>query len=680
VNRILQRLAVSYKALRQLGPQAMLQYTRYRFALQSGLLKRATSSDPANVPDHETAFRFTSSDLLRLPDREKLREFLGTDGIRKTLAEADEILAGQVRLFGGEPVPLRLRPPGPLVHWTLYERGRVPWGSEDVKLIWEPARFGWAFTLARAYFLKKDERYPAAFWKYTETFLDANPTNQGPNWASAQEAALRLMAFTFVFYVFADSPHTTLERSFRLGAAIAAHAARIPPTLSYARAQHNNHLLTEAAGLYTAGLALAAHPKASHWRSLGQHWLNVGLQEQIDEDGNYAQHSTNYHRLMLQTALWAQALQNLSQTPLFSSETRHKLAQAVHWLVKITDPSSGQVPNLGPNDGAYIFPLTSCPFQDYRPVIQAASQTFLNERPFSKGAWDEMGSWFNCPETEQAQKRSEPSILHPVDRTPHVLKGPSSDTWAYLRAARFQSRPGHADQLHLDLWWRGLNIAQDAGTFFYNAAPPWENALAHTAFHNTVTIQDQDQMHQAGRFLWLDWAQAKVGEYEQTDQGSLASLSVQHSGYQHLGVLHQRKVSAGEQFWLVEDNLVKIQTEKQKAPEAPLKIRLHWLVPDWRWNIKEDIRRGLYSIRIKSPYGWITIETTVTGPSGTPIQAEAALVRAGELLYGLGFAEPPLGWFSPTYAHKIPALSFSLACSCSIPLTFVTRWILRQQV
>ena len=33
------------------------------------------------------------------------------------------------------------------------------------------------------------------------------------------------------------------------------------------------------------------------------------------------------------------------------------------------------------------------------------------------------------------------------------------------------------DQLHLDLWWRGLNIAQDAGTYLYNADPPWDNPL-----------------------------------------------------------------------------------------------------------------------------------------------------------------------------------------------------------
>ena len=90
--------------------------------------------------------------------------------------------------------------------------------------------------------------------------------------------------------------------------AVADHAARIPPTLVYARAQNNNHLLSEAAGLYTAGLALPDHPQAAHWRELGWKWLNHAFQRQIAADGTYTQHSTNYHRLMLQAALWVHAL------------------------------------------------------------------------------------------------------------------------------------------------------------------------------------------------------------------------------------------------------------------------------------------------------------------------------------------------------------------------------------
>ena len=45
-------------------------------------------------------------------------------------------------------------------------------------------------------------------------------------------------------------------------------------------------------------------------------------------------------------------------------------------------------------------------------------------------------------------------------------------------------------------WLLGIarNVALDAGTYSYNAPQPWANPLAQTAYHNTVTVDDLDQM------------------------------------------------------------------------------------------------------------------------------------------------------------------------------------------
>src|SRR4029077_18696339 len=82
------------------------------------------------------------------------------------------------------------------------------------------------------------------------------------------------------------------------------------------------------------------------------------------------------------------------------------------------------------------------------------------------------------------------------------------NSWALVRAGRYTRRPFQSDQLHVDLWWHGLNLARDAGTYLYNGDPPWNNGFSGTAVHNTVTLDHQDQMRHAGRFLWVDWAQA----------------------------------------------------------------------------------------------------------------------------------------------------------------------------
>jgi hypothetical protein len=665
------RFSILYKALRELGPRAMGLYGLYQLQLRSGALERRTQASTAAAA-RQAAGQLCATPLTNLPERTSLETACGADGVRRALAEADEIAAGQVRLFGGPPMPLNLRPAEPLLHWSAYEKGRPAAPDGDVKWVWEAGRFGWAFTLGRAYRLCTDERYPQAFWSYAEQFWQANPPYDGPHWLSAQEAALRLMALAFAGQVFLGSQHSTPQRLARLAGSIAEHAARIPPSLAYARAQNNNHLLSEAAGLYTAGLALSNHPQAPHWRSTGWKWFQRGLQSQIDGQGAYIQNSANYQRLLLQLALWMQCLAAHDPQAHMPDESRQRLADATTWLLALLDPASGGVPNLGPNDGAHLLPLASCPFQDYRPTLQAAAQVFLGSRPLESGAWDELALWL-APASAQA----EPNV--PVRRqaasTPNVLRHPDLPSWAYLRAAHFSGRPGHADQLHLDLWWRGQNLALDAGTYRYNAPPPWDNSLAFTAVHNTLTVNQRDQMTAAGRFLFVDRAQAEVL------QAAESQLTARHNGYRELGWWHQRSLQVLPQGWLVTDWI--LPAKPGGGPVESVQARLQWLLPDWEWELQDTC------LRLLSDSGWVDLEVTAeigsdfgtearAGQPAEPDTMSLQIVRAGELIYGRGEISPTWGWFSPTYGYKYPALSLSATLRGQAPLGFTSRWRIPQ--
>jgi hypothetical protein len=724
MSSLARRAAIALKALRQLGPRQAGLYAGYQLLLRTGVLRRLTPE--AAQRNTQLALR----PLFNLPPSSDLLPLLGPNGLAHLRAEADEIAAGQVRLFGGEPVPLVLTSSTPRYHWTEYETRRAP--RADIKLVWEPARFGWAFTLGRAYHLTGDERYPEAFWRHAETFWQANPPNRGPNWASAQEVALRLMAFVFAAQVFASSLHTTPTRLARLAQSVAGHAVRIPPTLAYARAQNNNHLLSEAAGLITAGLALPDHPQAARWLKLGRRWFEHGLCTQIAPAGAYCQHSANYHRLMLQLALWVAGVQveggrlkgegmtfdfrtfgKLRASP----STFDRLSAATRWLMALCDPETGRLPNLGPNDGAYVFPLTVGPFSDYRPVLQAAARAFLREDAFEPGPWDEMSLWLQVEGSglkgglrTSGRLGFGPSTFNV--QQPAILRNTQHGSWAYLRAARFTSRPGHADQLHLDLWWRGLNIAQDAGTYLYNALPPWDNALSNAFVHNTITVNGQDQMTRAGRFLYLDWAQAEIIVHERAEDGAWERITAQHDGYRRLGVIHRRQVTAHRDGrWVVEDSLSEVvrpalsvrrsETDlgahaegltkgyrSKVKPSTSTTFDLHWLLPDWPYELQIADGR----LRICSPYGWIVLQVKVVTnlspatcnlqPPCTlhPAPCNLRLIRAGELLHGPGPASPIQGWTSPTYGTKIPALSLSVEVAAPLPITLMSEFIFPQEV
>ena len=640
---MLSRFQRLYKTVAQLGLTQVGLFALYKLGLKTGYFKRKATTHFPN-PTLRLLFNF--------PTKEELLSVLGEDGLKHLITEADEIVDGRFRIFGGGLTEIELDLGLPPRHWTEYEthKADIPYAHlphPDIKYIWEPARFGWAFTLGRAFHATDERKYVEAFWRYFETFDKANSVNMGPHWMNGQEVAIRLMALVWAAQAFWDARVSTNQQLGRLTESIAEHAECIPMTLLYARSQNNNHLLSEAAALYTASLALPDHPDAGKWRKLGIKWLNWSFENQIDENGEYIQRSVNYHRLMLQLAVWVNAIDESSW---MTEKARRNLANATRWLADLTDPLSGNAVNLGSNDGAYIFPLANGDFRDYRPVVQSASQAFLSGTSFQNNQWDEISLWFQ-PANFQTFKPSNESA-------PCVVK-PENSTWAHLRVADGNLRLAHADQLHLDLWWQGMNITLDPGTYLYNVEAPWDNPLAATEYHNTVTVNKQDQMTRASRFMYLDWSRGHLTEKTEN------KIIAEHNGYRELGITHRRAVSFARNTWRVKDNLQTFE------PSNLLTYKLHWLLVDGEWQVESSDEKIEISLRTEA--GLLNISLLVSRFTSSNF----SLARAGELLYGTAEVSPARGWYSPTYGVKIPAISLALEVTTVDAVQFTTEFNLK---
>jgi hypothetical protein len=236
------------------------------------------------------------------------------------------------------------------------------------------------------------------------------------------------------------------------------------------------------------------------------------------------------------------------------------------------------------------------------------------------------------------------------------------------------------------LWWRGLNIAQDAGTYLYNAPPPWDYPLANTVVHNTITIDEQNQMTRASRFLWLDWAQAQIVEHPAERKDYLGRIVAQHDGYHHIGVVHQREVYLlPDSGWIIEDSLQSLHPRRTlKSKEASFsagdihQFRLHWLLPDWSWNLEDQDSQFQYTLQLRSPHGWIALKIGIESATlfhGDLNLPSIQVTRAGECLSGSGPIAPYVGWVSPTYGSKLPAISFSVSVESYLPIKFVSQWL-----
>lgn len=576
--------------------------------------------------------------------------------------EAEKILAGELRYFEhtsyrvGFPPDWHLDPHANIRvdarrHWS-----QIPdYGAYDIKFIWEASRFNQVYVLMRAYAFKKDERYPEAFWILVEDWARNNPPQRGPNWKCGQETSLRLLAWTFGLYAFCEAPASTPARRAQLTQLIAAQADRVYHNIAYAISTRGNHAMSEAFGLWLVGTLFPELKQSEKYRALGREILEREAAAHIFADGAYSMYSLNYHRFILHVYFLALRLGELNHAP-FSDALYQSLSRSLEFMAQLIQPD-GKMPVYGSNDGARVCPLDSCDFTDYRPTLQMGWYIVHGKRRFDAGAWDESLFWLwgrggllapalaggdrESPQPLQSRSSSAHESgkadfagVGAVSNRPafpqgglYLLRGPSSV--AFIRCTDFRERPSHADQLHVDLWLRGKHIAVDAGTYLYNGQGIWQNGLARTAVHNTVTVDDADQMLWLSRFTWGAWARGRVLNHDaHLWQG-------EHDGYARLGVQHIRTLlSLGADRWLVVDHLFAKRRHRYS---------LHWLLNDFPHSVAPEknticlfSETDTFQIRIGLLHG----------------DARFSFARGEETSIR--------GWRSRYYGQKEPALSVRL--------------------
>ena len=558
------------------------------------------------------------------------------------------IEAGQLRFFSGETLEVGW-PPRWSTHAMTGQTAPVDihfsrideFAYGDVKVIWEPSRFGFVYDLVRIAWrgdAARADRCAELFWEAVDDWMNRQRPFVGINWKCGQEAALRTMAWAFGYYAFADRSATTAHRHVRMAQLMAATARRIEENISYALSQQNNHGVSEAMGLWTIGLLWPELRGADRWRQKGRHLLEQLAEELIYDDGGFSQNSANYHRVMLHDYLWAIRLGQVNDQPL-SQRMQQRVAQAGRFLEALADHQAGQVPRFGQDDGALVLPLTGCRYCDYRPTIQAMAQWADQAVPYGSGAWDEMRLWLFGPDAIDTPRRTPlRADAAFTEAGSAVLR--SDRGVAVLRCAAYRHRPSQLDQLHMDLWWRGHNVALDPSTYSYNAPGRWASIpLASTAAHNTVTVDDCDQADRAGRFMYLPWPSGSLQPLRRSAGGHLAAMGGHHNGYHRLAdsVDHRRSVlRIGSTCWVVIDHL--------RSREAH-RYRLHWLLADALATWDADAGRAVLEL------------------AGDRLAVQI-LPKTRPSVFDLKRAEEdsPRGWYAPRYQQLAPAVSVTARC------------------
>jgi len=643
----------------------------HEFSCKSGLKSRLKPIIyPEDYPEIDisfTAWQRERKKFFVLPREElesALHSLLSSKAVRRIIEEANQVFQGNIICFSrskwkfGNPPDWHLNPMrGKRWPSDVHYSQVLTWGDEigDVKFTWELNRFPYIFYLVRAYYLTGDPRYVEIFTDHLKSWEEENPFRAGVNWASSQEVAIRALTWIYALYAFYSDEAFNDEDFKRILRLLYLHGLHIEENLNFSKfLVPNNHLIGEALGLYAIGSLFPWFERAAKWCEKGRRLLVGKCLKQFHPDGGYCQASHNYHRLALHYYIWALRIAECLNGP-FPRKVYDVLAQSLDYLFSFMNKRDGRLPNWGGNDGALLNPWAECDYSDFRPLIQSLSYLTRRERAFEAGPWDEELLWVFGPKAllVPVKPLNQTSRSFPVAGL-HVLRGGGTD-FAVLRCGNVLFRSGHADQLHLDLWWKGLNIAIDGGSYLYNDELEYHRYFMSTSSHNTVIVDGKDQMQLVRRFTWVNWSRAKLVEFTPG-----MAIEGEHYSYRKLkgDIIHRRKIiMQGRGHYIVHDSLI----QRKVAPHV---YTLHWLLGDFEYEIRE--RDSEIRIILKTPKGAYVVKIRVS-KENKPIKGDLSIKKAESGAH-------PDGWCSRYYSEKFPALSLRLNIESNSGVEFTTEF------
>ncbi len=506
----------------------------------------------------------------------------------------------------------------------------------DIKHLWELNRHLELVTLAQAWHLSGDARYAQGARDLLSSWLAQCPYPQGAQWASALEAAVRLLNWACAWQLLGEAAAPLRERWC---AAVYQHCHFIAGNLSR-HSSANNHLFGELAGLFVAALTWPRWPESARWRARAHAALEVQAVTQNGADGVNREQAFWYHHevadMMLLCLLWGRA-NGIG----FSRRYAGRLEAMLEFIGAVMD-AGGHVPMVGDADDAVMVRFSReqgfCP---YRSLLASGAVLFARgDFKSAAGGFDDKSRWLLGDDAARRFDALAAAPARPARRAfreaGYCLLGRDFGTAREVKAL-VDAGPlgylslaahGHADALAMTLSVGGQEVLVDPGTYAYHGEKRWRDYFRGTAAHNTLRVDGEDQSVAGGDFLWRTHARARCDYYESREDRDL--FEGQHDGYLRLNdpVLHRRRID-------FDKGALRFEVLDTLQCRGAHDVELHWHLAE---HCTAQVRG--HDVEVSCPGARLRFEC--------PPELAAPEVIAGS-------EQPPLGWISRRLGEKAPA-------------------------
>lgn len=494
-------------------------------ALGASAPLRAVYEASKRTNGHKHLFRpvaggYTSRPLdlgHHVPDSAAARE--------RCLDDARLIVEEGTRVFG------RRVPTGSSASWAmdpLTERcwpEETPWWQidirtdqrlSDVKFTWESARHRDLVVLARASVLEPDGPWLAHLESMLVRWCRECRPEQGVNWYSSLELALRAIAWSQVLRLVGERLHGGLRAE--LDDQLVASARHIMVELPYTMtSMKNNHLLGDGLGLVVLGKMFPDHPGAGRWRSMGDRLMLKQLGRHMLPDGSMIEDSLSYHRFVLEMfivrVLVGDAPDSVARA--MSTAAEHLATLGV---------LDGDVPQYGDWDEGRVL-ADSAPPGDVAGAALLARHLAGRSTPAS--AWEDYDelAWYAAASSTAEPESTRPDGLWTSGHFSGARRGP----WAVWLKRSLTPSHQHADLTSVWIQHDGSWVTRDPGTGTYNGPLHVRDGFRTSAAHPVWRPDGGDLLEPHRAFRWQRSTVPTGSAAVEVPSGTI--LAVWHEGF-----------------------------------------------------------------------------------------------------------------------------------------------------
>ncbi|MEE9271276.1 MAG: alginate lyase family protein, partial [Candidatus Krumholzibacteria bacterium] len=350
----------------------------------------------------------------------------------------------------------------------------------------------------------------------------------------------------------------------------------------------NNHLIGEAATLYTFAVLWPVLEKSKAWRGECENILKEEMKRQVLPDGMHFENAFNYHAYVLDFYLlyvYARCLEGEKPDPMLLDG----ITQLAKNLLAFRSPS-GRVPRFGDDSLTEFLTLKPLREIESRRFTESHTMTEIVRLEFAEVLagqdWGMDLMQIGMPAT---------SSIHCRDSGFSAFRAKSSHL--VYAAGPEHPRPFSDGHLHseagsFELEIAGVPVFIDSGTYLYGYDGASREHFRGARAHNTLLIDDLDPMTGAGTFKWEGIKRGRTIWFSsQGDCKAVGSRQVLPSSRDEF--YHERiLVQLEDSVWILVDRLSAPHCDAGGALHRS-RVLFHTPLPPDRFDLLDGFRLGM---------------------------------------------------------------------------------------